>query len=77
MKRFCNRRSTPKIIHSDNAGEFIQGKNIIKNVFNNLNTYETHQKLHDDLSITWHHAPSKSSSHSGVIEQIVSTIKNH
>ena len=76
MKRFCNRRSTPKIIHSDNAGEFIQGKNIIKNVFNDLNTYKTHQKLHDDLSITWYHALSKSPSHSGVIEQIVGTIKN-
>ena len=44
MKRFCNRRATPKIIHSDNAGEFIQGKNIIKSVFDDLNTYKTHQK---------------------------------
>lgn len=26
MKRFCNRRSTSRIIHSDNAKEFIQGK---------------------------------------------------
>ena len=42
LKRFCNRRSTPKIIHSDNAGEFIQGKNIIKGVFEKLNTYKTH-----------------------------------
>ena len=69
--------STPKLIQSDNAGEFIQGKNIIKSVFNDLNTYETHQKLHDDLSITWYHAPCKSPSHSGVIERIVGTIKNH
>ena len=29
MKRFCNRWSNPKIVHSDNTGEFIQGKNII------------------------------------------------
>ena len=75
MKRFCNRRSTPKIIHSDNAGEFIQGKNIIKNVFEDLNTYKTHQKLQDELSITWYHAPRKAPSHSGVIERIVGTIK--
>ena len=75
LKRFCNRRSTPKIIHSDNAGEFIQGKNIIKGVFEKLNTYKTHQKLQDELSITWYHAPSKAPSHSGVIERIVGTIK--
>ena len=75
MKRFCNRRSTPKIIHSDNAGEFIQGKNIIKSAFDDLNTYKTHQKLQDELSITWYHAPSKAPSHSGVIERIVGTIK--
>ena len=48
---------------------------LIKNVFNDLNTYETHQKLQYDLSITLYHAPSKSPSHSGVIEGSVSTIK--
>ena len=75
MKCFCNRQSNPKLIHSGNAGEFIQGKNIIKNVFNDLSSYETHQKLHVDLSITWYLAPSISPSHSGVIERIVDTIK--
>ena len=75
MKRFCNRRSTPKSIHSDNAGEFIQGKNIITNVFDDLNTYKTHQKLQDELSITWYHSPSRAPHHSGVIERIVGTIK--
>ena len=75
MKRFCNRRSTPRIIHSDNAGEFIQGKNDIKNVFEDLNTYTTHQKLQDELSITWFHSPSRAPKHSGVIERIISTIK--
>ena len=75
MKRFCNRRSTPKSIHSDNAGEFIQGKNIITNVFDDLNTYKTHQKLQDELSITWYHSPSRAPQHSGVIERIVGTIK--
>ena len=49
LKRFCNRRSTPTTIHSDNAGEFICGKNTIKNVFEQLNTYKTHQKLQEEL----------------------------
>ena len=75
MERFCNRRSVPKIKHSDNAGEFIQGNNIIKTVFDDLNTHETNQKLHDDLSIPWYHAPSKLPSHSGLIERIVGTIQ--
>lgn len=75
MKRFCNRRSTPKSIHSDNAGEFIQGKNIRTNVFDDLNTYKTHQKLQDELSITWYHSPSRAPQHSGVIERMVGTIK--
>ena len=74
MKHLFNRRWTPIIVHSDNAGKFILGKNIIKNVFDDLNTYNTHQKQHDELSITWYHAPSKAPSPSGVIERMVGTI---
>ena len=75
LKRFCNRRSTPSTIHSDNAGEFICGKNTINNVFEQLNTYKTHQKLQDELQITWYHSPSRSPSHNGVIESIVKITK--
>ena len=75
MKGFCNRRYTPKIVHCTYAGGFIHRKNIIKNGFNSLNTYKPHQKLHDDLSITWYHAPNKSPSQSSVTERILGTIK--
>lgn len=76
IKCFCNRCSNPKIIHSHNTGEFIQGKSIIRGVIEDLSTYKTHQTLQDGPSITWYHAPSKSPSHSGVIERIVHNITN-
>ena len=76
LKRFSNRRGRPSIIHSDNAGEYVSGRNTIQEVFRVLNTEKKHQKLQDELKMTWYLAPIRSPSHSGVIERLVKTIKN-
>ena len=49
LKRFSNRRGRPSIIHSDNAGEYVSGRNTIQEVFRVLNTQRTHQRLQDEL----------------------------
>ena len=76
LKRFSNRRGRPSIIHSDNAGEYVSGRNTIQEVFRVLNTERTHQRLQDELKLSWYLAPPRSPSHSGVIERLVKTIKN-
>ena len=38
LKRFSNRRGRPSIIHSDNAGEYVSGRNTIQEVFRVLKT---------------------------------------
>ena len=45
LKRFTNRRSTPKILMTDNAKNFIKGKSTIQSMFDRLNNSETHQRL--------------------------------
>ena len=50
-------------------------KNTINNVFEQLNTYKTHQKLQDELQITGYDSPSRSPSHNGGIESIVKITK--
>ena len=75
IKRFSNRRGMPKTIHSDNAKEIIQAKNNIKDLYQKLNTAETHRQLAIKYGITWYHSPDKSPRHNGVVERLVQTIK--
>ena len=75
LKRFANRRSTPKVIHSDCAKEFIKGKSTILTMFDKLNNEETHQRLSQELKIRWYHSTSRSPSHNGVCEAAVKMIK--
>ena len=74
LKRFSNRRGRPSIIHSDNAGEYVSGKNTIQEVSRVLNTERTRQRLQDELKLSWYLAPPRRPSHSGVIERLVKTI---
>ena len=62
LKRFSNRRARPNIIHSDNAGEYVSGRNTIQEVFRVLNTERTHQRLQDELKLSWYLAPPRSPS---------------
>ena len=50
LKRFSNRRGRPSIIHSDNAGEYVSGRNTIQEVQRVLNRERKHQKLQDELT---------------------------
>ena len=49
LKRFSNRRGRPSIIHSDNAGEYVSGRNTVQEVFRILNTEKTHQNYKTNL----------------------------
>ena len=75
QKRFVNRRSNPKVIHSDNAKEFIKGNSTIESMFDKLNNETTHQRLSQELKIKWYHSTSRSPSHNGVCEAAVKMIK--
>ena len=65
----------PRNIHSDNAKEIIQAKNNIKDLYQKINTAETHRQLAVKYNITWYHSPDKSPRHNGVVERLVQTIK--
>ena len=75
LKRFTNRRSTPRVLQTDNAKEFIKGKSTIQNMFDKLNNAQTHQKLSEELKIKWYHSTSRSPSHNGQVESAVKIIK--
>ena len=75
IKRMTNRRSMPKIIHSDNAAEIVKGKKHIKSLYEKLNTAATHKELMTKFQITWYHSSERSPQHNGVIERIVQTVK--
>ena len=73
IKRMTNRRSMPKIIHSDNAAEIGKGKKHIKSLYEKLNTAATHKELMTKFEITWYHISERSPQHNGVLERIVQT----
>ena len=75
LKRFTNRRSTPKILMTDNAKNFIKGKSTIQSMFDRLNTAKTHRRLGEELKIKWYHSTSRSPSHNGQVEAAVKIIK--
>ena len=75
IKRMANRRSMPHIIQSDNAQEMIMGKNHIKDLYQILNTAETHAKLANRFNITWYHSTERSPQHNGLVERIVQVVK--
>ena len=75
LTRFANRRSTPRVIHSDCAKEFIKGKSTILTKFEKLNSEETHQRLSQELKLSWYHSTSRYPSHNGVCEAAVKMIK--
>ena len=75
LKRFVNRRSTPKVIMSDCEKEFIKGKSTVISTFDKLNNSTTHQRLSEELKIKWYHSTSRSPSHNGVCEAAVKIIK--
>ena len=75
LKRFTNRRSTPRILQTDNAKEFIKGKSTIQTMFDKLNNTKTHQKLGEELKIKWYHSTSRSPKHNGQVESAVKIIK--
>ena len=75
IKRMANRRSTPRIMHSDNASEIIQGKNHIQELYQKLNTSKTHEALSNTYNIYWYHSTERSPSHNGLIERRVQIIK--
>ena len=75
IKRMANRRSMPQIIHSDNAQEIVMGKNHIKELYELLNTAETHTKLANRFNITWYHSAERSPQHNGLVERIVQVVK--
>ena len=70
----ANRRSMPQIIHSDNDQEIIMGKNHIKELYELLNTAETHTKLASRFNITWCHSAERSPQHNGLVERIVKVV---
>ena len=51
LKRFTNRRSTPKIFMTDNAMNFIKGKSTIQSMFDRQNNTKTHQRLGEELKM--------------------------
>ena len=75
LKRFTNRRSTPKILMTDNAKNFIKGKSTIQSMFDRLNNSKTHQRLGEEMKIKWYHSTSRSPSHNGQVEAAVKIIK--
>ena len=75
IQRMSNRRSMPLVIHSDNAKEFVSGKNKVKELYEHLNSAETHKRLSDEFNIKWFHSVPVSPSKGGVIERLVKIIK--
>ena len=65
----------PKTIHFDNASEMILAKNRIKELYEKLNTSETHKSLLNKYSIIWCHSTERSPSQNGLIERIVQVVK--
>ena len=75
IKRMANRRSMPNIIHSDNASEIIKAEKYIKELYEILNTTQTHKELLNKYNIKWYHSAERSPTHNGVVERIVQTVK--
>ena len=75
IKRMANRRGMPNIIHSDNAREMILAKEHIKDLYQKLNTANTHKQLANKYNIKWYHSTERSPQHNGVVERIVQVVK--
>ena len=75
LKRFTNRRSSPTVMQTDNAKQFIKGKSTIQTTFDKLNNAKTHQRIQEELQIKWYHSTSRSPSHNGQVEAAVKIIK--
>ena len=72
FKRFTSRRSTPRLILSDNARYFKGASEILKKIYN-------HPTLQNDLSlqrVEWRFIPSRAPWFGGFWERLVALIKN-
>jgi len=75
VKRFCNRRGTPRIFHSDNGKELLKGRNVIQETYQKINNEKTHRKLAEKFNITWYTIPFYKSRANGAVERLIQSVK--
>lgn len=80
LRRFVSRRGRCHSIHSDNATNFVGANNVLKEIYQQLNSEEHQQKVIRYLTnenIKWKFIPARSPNFGGLWEAAVKSFKRH